>query len=305
MYDREQAYQFLQRDEYEICVLHLAQYIDLSPLTDVSAPGVYYPLEHVMAMLKRIFKQLNNSAPTPKEQFCVAISNELREIALVKTPGPQKSLSLTPPSDEANSLQNENQEAMRRILDAANMTQTITDAFESGKITCAEDLEALISRSPTPEIIRRHLKERGHERQEFIVDNQKIAIGGGRPFPTTLAARGIFLSTMRIEAGVDEKEGSTFVQVSSLQCLDRSVTTKRAHNTLIKLKFQDKQDGKALIAAQLAEHQINAEVCVSIDSFTGKVTELTLCRILNHDDIFAKVDKMYQHSFNFGQPSDI
>jgi hypothetical protein len=305
MYDRQQAYEFLHRDEFEISVLHHVSYIDLSPLTEVSAPGVYYPLEHVMAMLKRIFKQLNNTVPSPKEQFCVAISNDLRNIALVKTPGLQKNLSLTPPSPDADSLQNENQEGMRRILDAASLTQKITDALETGDIAYAEDLDALISSSPTPEIIRRHLKERGHERKEYIADHQKFVMGGGKPFPTTLPSQGIFSATMRIETGVDEKEGSTFVQVSNLQHLDNSVTTKRPHNTLIKLNFQDKQDGKALIAAQLAEHLINAEVCVAIDSFTGKISELTLCTILNHDDIFAKVDKMYQHSFNFGQSSDI
>ena len=290
MFERQQAYEFLQTNEFEISALHQLPYIDISPLVGVNIPGLYFLSEDVTSMIRRATRQLEQQSPHPKGCSCVAISSDLRSLVSVRTPDRQQSINMDEPGQE-DSLKNQTLREMTDSIEAANLAKQIAEAHFKGEISSAENLKAWLSKSSKPDLVRRQLKEMGRDTMEVIIDNQRLAIGGGQAFPATLASSTTHRAEMTITSGVDEKDQSTRVRLLKNAPQDRDIQPTGRSMAEVKLDFNDPKDGKALIAAQLAGCSVVAEISISYDSFSDKVATATLLEIHNREDIFSAAKK--------------
>ena len=119
------------------------------------------------------------------------------------------------------------------------------------------------------------------------IDNQEAATGGGDPFPAKLAAGTLYESSLTVEGGVNERDQLTRVRVTHCEPQDEHSIAAKSSRTDIPLDYLEPCDGKLLIAAQFANCKVVAEVCIAIDSFSGRVAAMTLRRIKNREEILS------------------
>lgn len=302
MHEHETARDFLLSQIHEICMLHDLPYVDISPLRCVEPPGIIYPLEDVIRMQQRIQKRLETLSPSPKGSYCVGISSDLRTIILARTPTRQLTMDLS--GDDAGvhpkSLAKLTHDEMSNALCALENAQDIAKAQSRGEVCSAEDLSLLISKSPTPELVRKTLKLMGRDLMSVSIDNQIVTIGGGDTFPPKLPSKTVYLATLTIEDGVNEREQLTHIRVKNCEPHDSNSIAARSSRTDLQMKYLDPQDGKLLIGAQFSNCNVVAEVCVEIDSFSGTVASMTLRKITNREVILSTLkNNVEQGTFAF------
>lgn len=289
MYAHQIARDFLLAQDFEVSMLQELPLVDLSPLVCVEPPGTHYPLEDLIQTFRRIGKRLETLSPHPKGSFCVAVTSDLRTVILARTPTPQLSINLS--GEDAGidplSLKKLAHDEMTNALRALETAQEIANAESRGEVSTAEQLSSLLSQSPTPDLVRKALKERGRDPMQVSIDNQGAATGGGDPFPAKLASGTVYEASLTVEGGVNERDQLTRIRVTNCEPQDEHSISARSSRTDIPLDYLEPQDGKLLIAAQFANCKVVAEVCIAIDSFSGRVAAMTLRKIKNREEILS------------------
>lgn len=217
MYAYQVARDFLLAQDFEVSMLQDLPLVDLSPLVCIEPPGIHYPLEDLIQAFRRIGKRLETLSPHPKGSFCIAVTNDLRTVLLARTPTPQLSINLS--SEDAGidplSLKKLAHDEMTNALRAIETAQEIANAQSRGKVSTAEELSSLLSKSPTPELVRKALKEMGRDPMHLSIDNQDVATGGGDPFPAKLAGATAYEASLTVEGGVNERDQLTRIRVTN------------------------------------------------------------------------------------------
>lgn len=302
MYAHQIARDLLLAQDFEISMLQDLPFVDISPLVCIEPPGIHYPLEDLIQAFRRIGKRLETLSPHPKGSFCVGVASDLRTVILARTPTPQLSINLS--SEDAGvdplSLKRLTHDEMTHALRAIETAQRIADAQSRGEVSTAQQLSLLLSQSPTPDLVRKALKERGRDSIDVSIDNQSATTGGGDPFPAKLASSTVYVASLTVESGVNERDQLTRVRVLNCDPQDEHSITARSSRTDIPLDYLEPQDGKLLIASQLANCMIVAEVCIGIDSFSGRVATMTLRKIKNREEILSALKlQVAQGAFAF------
>ena len=302
MYAHQIARDFLLAQEFEVSMLRDLPLLDLSPLVCIEPPGTHYPLEDLIQAFRRIGKRLEALSPHPKGTFCVAVTSSLRTVILARTPTPQLSINLA--SEDAGvdplSLKRLAHDEMTHALRAIETAQRIANAQSRGEVSTAQQLSSLLSQSPTPDLVRKALKERGRESMDVSIDNQGATTGGGDPFPAKLASSTVYVASLTVESGVNERDQMTRVRVTNCEPQDEHSITARSSRTDLPLDYLEPQDGKLLIASQFANCKVVAEVCIAIDSFSGRVAAMTLRKIKNREEILSALKlQVAQGTFTF------
>ncbi len=92
----------------------------------------------------------------------------------------------------------------------------------------------------------------------------------------------------------------TRIRVTNCEPQDEHSIAAKSSRTDIPLDYLEPQDGKLLIAAQFANCKIVAEVCIAIDSFSGRVAAMTLRKIKNREEILSSLKlQVAQGAFAF------
>jgi hypothetical protein len=302
MFAHQIARDFLLTDKYEVSMLQNLPVVDLSPLVCIEPPGILYSLNDLIQAYRRIERQLTALAPHPKGSFCVCVTSDLGTVILARTPTPQYSMDLSSKDAGAEplSLKKLAHDEMTNALQAIESAREIANAHSRGDVSTAEDLASLLSKSPTPELVREALKKMGGDLTYVSIDNQKVAIGGGSPFPAKLASSTVYEASLTIEAGVNERDQFTRISLENCAPQDEHSIAAKASRTEITLDYLEPQDGKLLIAAQLANYKVFAEVCIVIDSFSGRAVSITLRKIKNREEILSALKfQVTQGAFDF------
>ena len=302
MYANQIARDFLLSQDFEISMLLDLPLVDLSPLICIEPPGIHYPLEDLVQLLRRIGKRLESLSPHIKGAFCVGISSDLRTVILARTPTPQLSIDLSSAGagTEPLSLKKLAHDEMTNALRAIETAREIANAQSRGEVSTAEDLSSLLSKSYAPDLVRKALKEMGRESMDVSIDNQGTATGGGDPFPAKLASGTVYEASLTVEGGVNERDQFTRIRVTNCEPQDEHSIAAKSSRTDIPLDYLEPQDGKLLIAAQFANCKVVAEVCIAIDSFSGRVAAMTLRKIKNREEIFSALKlQVAQGAFAF------
>ncbi len=302
MYAYQVARDFLLAQEFEISMLQDLPLVDLSPLICLEPPGIHYPLEDLIQLFRRVGKRLETLSPHPRGSFCVGVASDLRTVILARTPTPQLSIDLRDVGSqvEPRPLKNIAHDEMTNALHAIETAQEIATAQSRGKVSTAEDLSAFLSKSTTPDLVRKALKELGRDSMYISVDNQNLPTGGGTPFPAKLASHKDYEASLTIESGINERDQLTHVRVISCEPQDEYSIAAKASRTDIPLDFLEPQDGKLLIAAQFTNCRVVANLCITIDSFSGRVADMTLRKITNREEILTTLKRQVaQDAFAF------
>ena len=302
MYDHQQARQFLLTNEFAISIIANVPHIDVSQLVCIEPPGVLYQLDDVMQFFRRIGKRLESLCPHPKGSFCVAISSDLRTVVLARTPSPQLTMDLGDNGlgDDPLSLQHLAHTETERAAEAIKHALEIAAAQVRGELSNAEDLATLLSHTPSPDIVRRALKELGREPLMISIDNQDVLTGGSESFPAKLASRTVYEASMSIEGGVNERDQITRVHILTCDPQDEHAIAAKSCRTDILVDYIEPHDGKLLIAAQLSGSRVLADISITIDSYSGRATAITLLKIKNSSVIFASLRlQVAQDAFSF------
>lgn len=302
MYANQIARDFLLSQDFEISMLLDLPLVDLSPLVCIEPPGIHFPLEDLVQLLRRIGKRLETLSPHTKGAFCVGISSDFRTVILARTPSAQLSIDLN--NEEAGAkpipLKKLAHDEMENAMHAIETAQEIATAQSRGEVLTAEDLASLLSKSPAPDLVRKALKEMGRDAIGISIDNQETATGGGNPFPATLASSTVYEASLTIEGGINERDQLTRVRISNCIPQDEHSIAAKASRTDIPLDFLEPQDGKFLIAAQFANCKVVANICITIDSFSGRVAAITLRKIRNREEIVVALkQQVAQDVFTF------
>jgi hypothetical protein len=302
MYAHQIARDFLLAQNFEVSMLLDLPFVDLSPLVCLEPPGIYYPLEDLLQLFRQISKRLETLSPHPKGSSCVAVASDLRAVVLARTPTPQLSIDLSAESAgvEPLSLKKLAHDEMTYALRALETAEKIAIAQSRGEVSTAEQLSSLLSQSPSPDLVRKALKEMGRDSIDVSIDNQEVTTGGGDPFPAKLAAETVYEASLTIESGVNERDQLTRIRVTNCEPQDEHSIAAKSSRTDIPLDYLEPQDGKLLIAAQFANCKIVAEVCIAIDSFSGRVAAMTLRKIKNREEILSSLKlQVAQGAFAF------
>lgn len=302
MFESQRARDLLLAQDFEISMLQSVPYVDLSPLVCQEPPGMYYPTVDIVDLLRRITKRLEALSPHPKGAFCGALSSDFRTVILARTPTPQLAIDLGNeiPGDKPALLKDQTHGEMTNALEALETAKKIVGAHARGEVSTAEDLVSLLSKSASQGLVRKALKEMGRELQRISIDNQEVPTGGGAAFPAKLACRTIYEASLSIEAGIDERDQTTRVRVTTCAPQDTHSIIAKASRADILLNFIDPQDGKLLIAAQFASCKVVADICLTIDSFTGGIADMTLRKIKNPEQIISTLkSQIAQEAFTF------
>lgn len=302
MYAHQVARDLLLSQNFEISMLQDLPFVDISPLVCVEPPGIHYPLEDLIQAFRRIGKRLETLSPHPKGSFCVGVASDLRTVILARTPTPQLSINLS--SEDAGvdplSLKIITHDEMTNALRALASAKEIASAQSRGEVSTAEQLSSLLSQSPTPDLVRKALKEMGRDSMDVSIDNQGATTGGGAPFPAKLAAGAVYEASLTVESGVNERDQLTRIRVTNCEPQDEHSIAARSSRTDIALDYLEPHDGKLLIAAQFANCRVVAEVCIAIDSFSGRVAAMTLRKIKNREEILSALKlQVAQGAFAF------
>ncbi len=302
MYDHQIARDFLLAQNFEVSMLLDLPLVDLSPLVCVEPPGIHYPLEDVLQLLRQGGKRLETLSPHPKGSYCVGVSSDLRTLILARTPTPQLSIDLSVENAgvEPLSLKKLAHDEMTNALGAIEAAQVIANALCRGEVTSAEDLSSLLNKSPTPELVRKALKELGRDAVRVSIDNQETNTGGGQTFPAKLPSSNVYVASLTIEGGINERDQFTRIRVTACEPQDEHSIAAKASRTDIPLDYLEPQDGKLLIAAQFANSKVVAEVAIAVDSFSGRVAAMTLRKIINREEILSALKlQAAQGAFTF------
>lgn len=302
MYDHQIARDFLLAQNFEVSMLLDLPLVDLSPLVCVEPPGIHFPLDDFLQLMRQIGKRLEALSPHPKGSYCVGVASDLRTIILARTPTQQLSIDLSAEGAgvEPLSLKKLAYEEMTSALRAIQTAQEISVALSRGEVSTAEDLSSLLSSSSTPELVRKALKDMGRDPMHVSIDNQETTTGGGDPFPAKLASGRAYVVSLTIEGGINERDQITRVRVTACEPQDEHSIAAKASRTDIPLDYLEPLDGKLLIAAQFANCKVVAEVAISVDSFSGRVAAITLRKIKNREDILSSLKhQIAQGTFAF------
>lgn len=302
MFESQHARDFLLAQDFEISMLQNVPYVDLSPLVCQEPPGLYYPLADVQDLLRRIAKRLEVLSPHPKGASCVGISSDFRTVVMARTPSAQFSFDLTNEisRDKPVALKELTHDEMTSALQSLEKAQEIAAAQSRGEVSTAEDLASLLSKCSSPNLVRKALREMGRESMHVSIDNQEAPTGGGAAFPAKLACRVIYKASLSIEAGINERDQTTRVRVITCDPQDEHSIVAKASRADILLDFIEPQDGKFLIAAQFANCKVVADICLTIDSFTGGIAGMTLRKIKNREQILSTLrNQIAQEAFAF------
>lgn len=302
MFDRQQARDFLLAQDFEISMLQDLPLVNLSPLVCLEPPGIYYPLEDFIQLLRLVGKRLEALSPHLRGSFCVGIASDLRTVILARTPSAQLAINLNGESAAAEplTLKQLADDEMVSAAHAIESAQAIATAQSRGEVLTAEDLTSRLSESPSPDLVRKALKEMGRELLHVSIDNQETSTGGGNAFPAKLASRTIYEVSLTIEGGINERDQLTRVRVVSCEPQDEHALAAKASRTDIPLDFLEPLAGKLLIAAQFANCKVVADICITIDSFSGRVAAMTLRKIRNREEILSALKhQVAQDAFVF------
>jgi hypothetical protein len=176
---------------------------------------------------------------------------------------------------------------MTNTLCAIETAQEIANARSRGEVSTAEDFSSLLSKSPTPELVRKVLKEMGRDHIDVSIDNQHANTGGGDPFPAKLASGTVYEASLTVEIGVNERDQITRIRLTDCVPQDEHSIAAKLSRTDILLDYLEPHDGRLLIVAQLTRCKVVADVCFAIDTFSGRVAAMTLRKIKNREEILA------------------
>lgn len=269
--------------------------------------GCWKWIEGWDGMMKLGQRRLMKMAPRDAHLYRVAVSEEARQLALVRRDSKQKRLPFCgggakPPEPIQGTSWEEEQgstalndadisESRQRSAQALAAGEKIRTAYRGGQLACAEDAVAMLQESEDPAATIAFLYESGKKELTVASGGRRFESGGGDRFPQTFESKVRFLVVLQQFTDLNLDHLTCRVASAKVKGDPRNLLAwKYIKNSPIKLEMTVEREAAWMVQAGLADCRVEAVVTVSVNMKQQAVTSMTLVEVLKKDQLVERIN---------------